>query len=385
MPHDARTAMSRKAHVVFSTDVTQQQWEVWEPEERPFIMVVRPHQTASGHIVANTSFLVPAFEAERARLLKMPFAQDLDLITYEEYWNPYTTLRSSHAFGTHAIWMPKVMVDEEMRDFISRGLMNQGFDVKGLGGAVERIRQIKSAAEIRILRAVNTGTVEAVRAVRKCLTEGLDETGVAMVLDNTLRSAGLDPFFDIVLFDENAANPHGGTKGGKKLNRDTMVLIDVGAHLHGYSSDICRSFFPPTFAKPKSQQEWSSLNPDVKEKVHVWNIVLDAQTASLHALHDNSTCASIDLAARGVIENAGYGAAFTHRVGHGIGIKAHESPYLNKGNNETIVKAGMTFTSEPGIYLVDRFGIRHEDVLLVQEHGLPELLTGRRATGPWDP
>lgn len=348
-------------------------------------MVVRPHQTASGHIVANTSFLVPAFEAERARLLKMPFAQDLDLITYEEYWNPYTTLRSSHAFGTHAIWMPKVMVDEEMRDFISRGLMNQGFDVKGLGGAVERIRQIKSAAEIRILRAVNTGTVEAVRAVRKCLTEGLDETGVAMVLDNTLRSAGLDPFFDIVLFDENAANPHGGTKGGKKLNRDTMVLIDVGAHLHGYSSDICRSFFPPTFAKPKSQQEWSSLNPDVKEKVHVWNIVLDAQTASLHALHDNSTCASIDLAARGVIENAGYGAAFTHRVGHGIGIKAHESPYLNKGNNETIVKAGMTFTSEPGIYLVDRFGIRHEDVLLVQEHGLPELLTGRRATGPWDP
>ncbi|PIB01878.1 putative peptidase [Cercospora beticola] len=369
----------------YYANVTQQQWEVWEPEERPFIMIVRPHQTALGHIVANTSFLVPAFEAERARLLKMPFSRDIDLITYEEHWNPYTTLRSSYAFGSYGESTPKVMVDEEMRDFISRGLMQHGFDVKGLGGAVERVRQIKSAAEIRILRAVNTGTVEAVRAVRKCLTKGLSETEVATVLDNTLRSAGLKPFFDIVLFDENAANPHGGTDGIKKLDRETMILIDVGAHLHGYSSDICRSFFPPFFTKPKSQQDWDSLESDVKEKVHVWNVVLDAQTASLHALHENSTCASVDLAARGVIEQARYGAAFTHRVGHGIGIKAHESPYLNKGNNQTIIKAGMTFTSEPGIYLVDKFGIRHEDVLLVQEHGLPELLTGRRATSPWDP
>ncbi|KAM3415223.1 hypothetical protein BST61_g8754 [Cercospora zeina] len=174
-------------------------------------MIVRPHQTALGKIVANTSFLVPAFEAERARLLRMPSAQGLDLITYEEHWNPYTTLRSSHAFSFRDKSSPRIMVDEEMRDFISRGLAEHGFNVEGLGGAVERVRQIKSTAEICILRAVNTGTVEAVRAVRKCLVAGLSESEVATVLDNTLRSAGLDPFFDIVLFDENAANPHGGT------------------------------------------------------------------------------------------------------------------------------------------------------------------------------
>lgn len=352
-------------------------------------MVVKPERHALSNnddeevvIRANTTFLVPSFEAERARLLHMPFEKEIEVVNYEEHWNPYTTLLNSSLFAGQA---PKIMVDDEMRDFISRGLAQNGFNVTGLGGQVEQVRQIKTEAEIGILRAVNTGTVECLRAMRTCMTPGLSEDDVMVVLDNTMRSAGLEPFFDIVLFDENAANPHGGTEGSKLLEKETMVLIDVGAHLYGYSSDICRSFFPPFFEKPNSHAEYDILSDDVKEKLHVWDIVLDAQTASLHALHENGTCASVDLAARDVIEKAGYGDAFTHRVGHGIGIKAHESPYLNKGNVDTLLKAGMTFTSEPGIYLVDKFGVRHEDVLLVREEGLPELLTGRRATGPWDP
>ena len=369
----------------YFANITQSDWEVWEPEERPFVMIVKPHITSSGNILANTTFLVPAFEAERARLLKMPFSEEIEVVTYEEHWDPYTTLLQSPIFASHKKTPPKIMVDEEMRDFISRGLSQHGFEVHGLSGAVERVRQIKSPAEIGILRAVNTGTVEAVRAMRKCLEPGLSEDEVMWVLDNTMRSAGMDPFFDIVLFDENASNPHGGTDGTKVLEKETMVLIDVGAHLYGYSSDICRSFFPPFFTKPETEQDFASLSQDVKEKLHVWDIVLDAQTASLHALHENGTCAAVDLAARGVITDAGYGEAFTHRVGHGIGIKAHESPYLNKGNTGTLLKAGMAFTSEPGIYLVDKFGIRHEDILLVREDGLPELLTGKRATGAWEP
>ena len=105
----------------------------------------------------------------------------------------------------------------------------------------------------------------------------------------------------------------------------------------------------------------------------------------MHALHEGNSAASVDIAARKVITNAGYGSAFTHRVGHGIGIKAHESPYLNKGNVNVTLKAGMTFTSEPGIYLVDKFGVRHEDILLLRESGEPEVLSGRRAMSPWDP
>ena len=368
----------------YYADVSQPDWEVWEPEERPFLMVVRPAK-ADGEVVANTTFLVPSFEEERAQLLDMPFEDEIETVTYEEHWDPYSTLLDSPVFSSFTERNPKIMVDEEMRDFISRGLAKNGFDVVGLGDEVERVRQIKSEAEIGILRAVNTGTVEAVKAMRKCLTPDVTENEVMQVLDNTMLAVGLRPFFDIVLFDEDASNPHGGTDGSKRLENDTMVLIDVGAHLYGYSSDICRSFFPPFLEQPRTKEDYAKLSDEMRKKLKVWDIVFLAQAASLDALHENSSAAAVDIAARKVITDAGYGEAFTHRVGHGIGIKAHESPYLNKGNVNTTLKAGMTFTSEPGIYLGDKFGVRHEDVLLVKEDGLPDVLTGRRARGPWEP
>lgn len=380
----------------YYANISQPDWEVWEPEERPFLMVIRPERISSSAsddhetgFVANTTFLIPSFEAQRARLLDMPFEDDISFVTYEEHWNPYVTLLKSPIFALDdqetKRTAPKIMVDEEMRDFISRGLQENGFNAVGLAGEAERVRQTKSEAEIGILRAVNTGTLEALRATRSCMKLGVTENDVKLVLDNTMRSVGMEPFFNIVLFDEDASNPHGGTNGSKKLEKDTMVLIDVGAHLHGYSSDICRSFFPPLLEQPSTISDYESLSINVKEKIHVWDVVYEAQTASLHALQENSSCASVDLAARHVIEDAGYGSAFTHRVGHGIGIKAHESPYLNKGNVNTTIRAGMVFTSEPGIYLVDKFGIRHEDILLVRDNGLPDVLTGARAKNAWCP
>lgn len=120
-----------------------------------------------------------------------------------------------------------------------------------------------------------------------------------------------------------------------------MVVIDVGAHYLGYSSDICRSFFidPPKdkyalssgllasmrrLVGLQSGQSEELTSPDSKlhaEKLRVWDIVLDAQTAAAEAFKPNATAASIDIAARTVIEDAGYGYGFTHRLGHGIGIK----------------------------------------------------------------
>ncbi|KAJ5918146.1 hypothetical protein N7454_010521 [Penicillium verhagenii] len=358
-------------------NVSQPEWEVWEPEERPFLMVVRPfHDEATGEVKANTTFLCPSFEAERARLLGMPFPEEISIVPWEEHWDPYAVLRQSDVF--FGLQRPaRLMVDEEMRDFIQRGLGSAGFEVVGLQGQVEEVRQIKTSSEVEILRAVNTGTVEAVRQMRKCLYPGLTENEIAAALDDALRAAGMDPFFDIVLFDENASNPHGGTNGSKVLEPETLVLIDVGAHLYGYSSDICRTFFPPFLQKPS---KGDVLSPSMTEKLKVWDIVFEAQTRSIEQMRENATAASVDIAARDIISHAGYGEAFTHRVGH-----AHESPYLNKGNTANLLKTGMTFTSEPGIYLVDKFGVRHEDILLVQGDESPELLTGSRALGPWEP
>jgi Xaa-Pro aminopeptidase len=192
----------------YYANVSQRDWEVWEPEERPFLMIVQPcKDLTTGEIRSMTTFLTPSFEVERVKLLNMPFEGSLTIIPWEEHWNPYKTLKKSWEtyFVSGADFVSgrathKVMVDGEMRDFIQRGLSENGFDVVGLGGEVERVRQTKSPREIEILRAVNTGTVEAVRAMRECMYAGLTENDVIEVLDNTLRAAHLEPFFDIVLF-----------------------------------------------------------------------------------------------------------------------------------------------------------------------------------------
>jgi Xaa-Pro aminopeptidase len=202
--------------------------EVWEPEERPFLMIIQPSLSPStGEITARTSFLVPHFEAERVRLLGMPFADELIFIPWEEHWNPYSTLLSSWSYppspspspSTNSNFKkrdkPKVMVDDEMRDFIQRGLSSTGFSVVGLGGEVEKVKQIKTAREIEILRAVNTGTVEAVRAMRGCMYPGLREAEVKGVLDETLRAGGLEPFFDIVLFGMSFPSPTSLERGDR--------------------------------------------------------------------------------------------------------------------------------------------------------------------------
>ncbi|KAK8017811.1 hypothetical protein PG993_014137 [Apiospora rasikravindrae] len=382
-------------------NISQVDWEPWEPEERPFLMLVLPQTLETGEVVAKTAFLAPHFEEGRVRVLGIPSRDDaeLDIVIWEEHWDPYATLMESHLFKKK--WnenpqdsiraaAPKLMMDEEIRDFIARGLAETGFETIGLSPEAELVRQIKSPAEVELLRAVNTGTVAAVRAMRPCLVPGLTEDEVRDILDAALLSVGFGLFFDIVLFEEHGALPHGGS-----------------AHYLGYSSDICRSFFIDT---PKQQSSWleglssflpkcmgsssskrnrgaaSSTSPELRaEKFKVWDIVLEAQTAAAAAFMPNHTAAGVDIAARTVIEDAGYGYGFTHRLGHGIGIKAHESPYLNKWNKKVLLQPGMTFTNEPGIYLEGKFGVRHEDIYLVKEEGEAELLTGRRATGPYDP
>jgi Xaa-Pro aminopeptidase len=362
----------------YYANVTQQDWEPWEPEERPFLMIIRPQELADGHVVANTSFLVPRFEETRARLLHMPFEQDIHTITYEEHWDYYTTLYLSEIWGDTL--SPKVMVDDEMRDFIQRGLASNGFTVSGLAGEVEAVRQVKTEREIGILKAVNTGTVEAIRAMRLCLYLGVTENQVRDVLDDTLRAAGLEPFFNIVEFGKSAALPHGGYDGTRKLETDMFVLIDVGVKLYGYSSDVTRTFYPPF-----GSAIVASSDHNATEQLEVWQLVLDAQAAAVKAMVPGATATSVDIAARDIIEGAGYGDYFTHRLGHGIGIKAHESPYLNKGNVIATLRPGMVFTAEPGVYLLNRFGVRHEDVLVVKEDGEAENISGGFAKGPWQP
>lgn len=136
---------------------------------------------------------------------------------------------------------------------------------------------------------------------------------------------------------------------------------------------------------PFYSAESCQTDPLRQHKLDVWDIVLRAQQAARGQFTPGESAASVDIAARQLITEAGYGEEFTHRVGHGIGIKAHESPYLNKGNKDVLLSPGMTFTDEPGIYIEGKFGVRHEDVYLVKEKGEAENLSGGEAKSPWEP
>ena len=215
-------------------NISQKDWEPWEPEERPFLMIVQPVETTDGDIVAKTSFLAPHFEEGRVRMLGIPAQEkELDITVWEEHWNPYETLRDGLFPGKNN---SVLMVDEEMRDYIVRGLSSAGFGTIGLSKDVEAVRQTKSPAEVELLRAVNTGTVAAIRAMRRCtsfsrmdhlllwtndpssgLRPGLTEDQVTTILDRALLSLGFSTFFDIVLFEGNAALPHGGFETGNKV------------------------------------------------------------------------------------------------------------------------------------------------------------------------
>lgn len=315
-------------------NISQRDWEPWEPEERPFLMVVQPSEDVeTGDIVAKTSFLSPAFEAGRVRMLGIPSSGELEIVTWEEHWNPYSTLKQSGVFPDNNKENMTIMVDEEIRDFIVRGLDATGFRTVGLGGEVEAVRQTKTPAEIELLRAVNTGTIEGIRAMRPCLEPGLTENDIIEILDTTLGTIGFELFFDIVLADANAALPHGGfATGDKVIDYDTMILIDAGYHYMGYSSDVCRSFFidPPdkswisslTSLLGLSETSYRPRNAELHaEKLKVWDIVLEAQTAAGKMFKANGTAADVDIAARKVVDDAGYEGTFTHRLGHGIGIK----------------------------------------------------------------
>lgn len=158
------------------------------------------------------------------------------------------------------------------------------------------------------------------------------------------------PSFDpIILFGENSWDPH-GVPSNRTLQLGDMVLIDIGGIVNGYASDMTRC----VFTKP---------NPELES---IYEIVLEANMAAISAVRVGAPLSEVDKAARDVIEKAGYGEAFVHRTGHGIGIEAHETLDVSKTNHQ-VIEEGMCFSIEPGIYLEGLGGVRIEDLILVKD------------------
>jgi Xaa-Pro dipeptidase len=200
---------------------------------------------------------------------------------------------------------------------------------------------------------------DALKATLPQIKIGMTEREVASELVMQLLKHGSDselPFAPIVSAGPNAANPH-ASPSERKLQGGDLLVVDWGAAYGGYISDLTR-----TFAVGEVDDECM--------KIH--KIVQESNAAGRAAGKPGVPCASVDKAARDVIEAAGYGKYFTHRTGHGIGMEGHEEPYM-RGDNMQLLEPGMAFTVEPGIYLTNRNGVRIEDNVVVTETGADVL------------
>jgi Xaa-Pro dipeptidase len=213
-------------------------------------------------------------------------------------------------------------------------------------------RAVKDAEEIAHMAEAGRHADQVVMEAADLMRPGMTELEVARFALQRFEALGDREPWAIVASGPNSALPH-HFSSERRLAEGDVVILDVGAYTHGYGSDITRTF-------------WLGNPPAEAERVYA--IVDEARRAGLTATRAGATCESVDRAARAVIERAGYGEAFVHRTGHGVGLEIHEPPYIVTGNAEPL-RAGNTHSVEPGIYLPGRFGVRLEDTVVVEPGG----------------
>ncbi|HEV2062977.1 MAG TPA: Xaa-Pro peptidase family protein [Thermoanaerobaculia bacterium] len=219
----------------------------------------------------------------------------------------------------------------------------------------DELRTVKSEEEQAFIRDAGRRTNAAIYATHGRLKAGMTERDVARILEEEFTKQGAHGG-GLVQFGPDSAYPHGGP-AERRLAKGDTVLIDAGCRTRGYSSDITRTV---SFGTPSDEMR------------KVYATVEKAQLAGIDALKAGAIPEEVDRAARKIIEAAGYGEFFTHRLGHGLGMDGHEHPYLVHGNRAPLL-AGNVVTIEPGIYMPGKFGVRIEDDYAATPSGVKSL------------
>src|SRR5882762_1342373 len=221
-----------------------------------------------------------------------------------------------------------------------------------LGDELVRVcRIVKSAAELALMQAANDVTIAALRHLHGRIEAGMRRSDILSLLIATTEQLGGSHEFSLVLLNEASAYPHGSVKP-QEVRKGSVILIDTGCSVHGYQSDISRSWVFGE-ASPRQREVWDTVKR-------------------------GTPVGAIDQAVRAFYEQKGWSKDYglpglSHRTGHGIGMDGHEPPYLVR-NDATPLQAGMCFSDEPGIYIPGEFGIRLEDCWFMTEAG-PKLFT----------
>jgi Xaa-Pro dipeptidase len=316
---------------------------------------------------ASPFLVCPAFERDRAgeMLTDTPLAQNADVLTWQENESPFALVVK--ALSDRGASSGQVGLDENMKFAFAYELMQAGPSLHFVtatpvtGGC----RIVKDDHELACLRTAGAATLAVYEAVYRSVQAGMTTHDVHYLVQMAYAKTGLVGEASLNI-DEFTASPHGSRKP-QTIREGSLLMLDDGCVVEGYTSDITRTF---CHGQPTDKQR------------KVFEIVKAAQTAAMKAARPGLLMADVDLAARKVISDAGYGPGytyFTHRVGHGIGMDMHEWPYLSENNmflddRHPVLAANMTFSDEPGIYIRSEFGVRLEDELHITADGA-ELLT----------
>lgn len=306
--------------------------------------------------------VVPELEAEHAGA----YFDRAELVVWRDGGDPFAALREAlRAAGVAAgaaLGLEADRVSVRMGGWLKGEFAGVRF--VDLSPLLQSLRAAKDEGEVALIRRACEITAAAFQEILAYLTPGLTELQVAARLDMLLKSGGADgvAYATTVLSGPRAALPH-GRSSQKRIERGEVVLIDMGASFGGYCADFTRTVMV-------GDREWARY-------AELYRLVADAQAAAAGALRAGAEAGEVDAAARRVIDEAGWGAGFTHRTGHGLGIEIHEPPSLAPGSGE-VLRAGMVTTLEPGVYVPGWGGVRIEDTVLVGETGALTLTDASR-------
>jgi Xaa-Pro dipeptidase len=311
--------------------------------------------------VEGRPFLVtPKFEETRAmeQVANGPMTAGADVLAWEENDDPYALV--AKGLRDRRLATATIAIEETVRFQFSHGVSKVPA-VRIVDGTpvTAGCRIIKDAHELALMRHASKVTLAAYEAAWKSLREGMTQDEFARLVSQAHSRLGYNGSAGVQV-GKYAALPHGSATP-QVVREGSILLIDGGCKVEGYSSDISRTF---VLGKPTQRMK------------DVFEVELAAQTAALRAARPGVPCEAVDAAARKVITDAGFGPDykfFSHRVGHGMGMDGHEWPYLVRGNTLPLAP-GMVFSDEPGIYIPEEFGVRLEDDIAITADGA-ELFT----------
>ena len=325
----------------------------WHLSERVTAAVI----PASGPAIIVTPFFEQPSIHE---MLQVP----AEIRTWQEDQNPFALIAA--ALSDRGAAPGPLGVDANLRFYVLDGVtreLTQHRQVVPGYELVRACRMFKSPAELALMQLANNVTLAALRHVHANLQLGMHTADVSELMDRTTAAlGGSAEGFSLALLNEASAFPH-GSKVVQTIREGSVVLMDCGCTVHGYQSDISRTWV------------FGQATPRQKE---VWDTVKRGQELALETARIGVPTGNIDKAVRAFYEEKGWGKNYalpglSHRTGHGIGLDGHEAPYLVR-NDPTPLQANMCFSDEPGIYIPGEFGIRLEDCWYMTEQG-PKLFT----------